>query len=145
MATGRQGPKDVTVTLADSPGGTARNIHGFMTAGIAAKLINRLTETRALGSNRDEHTPIGVLGIEAIPLTLIFDTTSTTGSRAVTRITDSDADPTSVGRAMVIDFGDSKTLTMTVHLGEYEEAVQMDNIQMINCVAQPTGTFTYAA
>jgi len=42
MAIGLQGPADVTVTIEDAPGGTARNIENFLINGISAKVLSRM-------------------------------------------------------------------------------------------------------
>ena len=139
---GKYGPADVTVTLEDAPGGTARNIENFILNGISAKQMSRLMETTALGDSAEEHTPIGVIGHDAISLEGIWDTTATTGTHAVMGTVDDG--PQDDGRELVVVFGDSKTWTVDVRLAEYEVVAENGSIQKFRASLQPTGASVWS-
>jgi enhancing lycopene biosynthesis protein 2 len=134
---GKYGPASVTVTLEDGPGGTARNLQNFTLEGISVKTTSLTADTTALGDSFEEHTPIGVRRVEPITLTLIWDTTGTTGTHAVLNAVDDG--PQDDTRELVVVFGDSKTFTVGTRLTSYEVIAQNGNIQ--TCVAEllPTG------
>tara|TARA_R110000824_G_scaffold167181_1_gene343944 strand:- start:4489 stop:4914 length:426 start_codon:yes stop_codon:yes gene_type:complete len=134
---GKYGPSSVTVTLEDAPGGTARNLQNFTLEGISVKTSSLTTETTALGDSFEEHTPVGVRRVEPITLTLIWDTTGTTGTHVVLNAVDDG--PQDDTRELVVVFGDSKTFTVGTRLTSYEVIAQNGNIQ--TCVAEllPTG------
>ena len=134
---GKYGPADVTLTLEDGPGGTARNLENFVIEGLRIKTTSNMTETTALGDAWEEHTPTGVRKTESISLTLIWDTTGTTGTHAV--LTAVDDGPQDDGRALVAVFGDSKTYTVDVRLVSYEVIAVNDNIQTVVAELLPTG------
>lgn len=139
---GRYGPASVTVTLEDSPGGTARNIHDFILNGITAETIARMMQTDGLGDAWEEHVPTGKKGAPPITLGGIWDTTATTGSHAI--LNDVDDGPQDDGRELVVTFGDSKTWTVDVRLMRYRVTAANDAIQQFEAELQPTGAAVWA-
>jgi hypothetical protein len=139
---GKYGPADVTVTLEDGPGGTARSIHNFILNGITAKDIARLVQTDALGDAWEEHTPTGKKAAEAISLEGIWDTTATTGTHVVLGAVDDG--PQDDGRALVVVFGNAKTWTVDCRLTSYAVKASNDNIQMFEVELQPTGAAVWS-
>jgi len=134
---GKYGPSSVTVTLEDGPGGTARSLQNFIIEGIQVKQTSVMADTTALGDSFEEHTPVGMRRTEAITLTVIWDTTGTTGTHAVLNAVDDG--PQDDGRQLVVVFGDSKTYTVDVRLTSYEVIAQNDNIQTAVAELLPTG------
>jgi hypothetical protein len=139
---GKYGPSSVTVTLEDSPGGTARSIHDALLNGVSAKDSSTMMETTALGDSWVERTPVGIRDGEDLTLEGIWDTTGTTGSHAVFSAVDDG--PQDDGRQMVITFGDSKTWTRDWRLSEYEVIASTDSIQKFRAVLTPTGAAAWA-
>lgn len=139
---GKYGPADVTVTLEDAPGGTARSIENFILNGISAKTIGRLMQSNALGDAWEEHIPTGVKAAEPITLEGLWDTTASTGSHAV--LSDVDDGPEDDGRELVVVFGDSKTWTVDVRLTEYEVIADTGNAQKFRALLQPTGAAVWS-
>ena len=134
---GRYGVKDVTLTLEDAPGGTARNIEKAIINGISIKTIARLAQIDGLGDAWEQHVPTGKKGLDAITLEGVWDTTATTGSHAIFK--DVDDDPQDDGRELVFNPGDGKTLTVDVRLMSYEIVASNDQIQRFRAELQPTG------
>ena len=134
---GKYGPASVTVTLEDSPGGTARALTNFILEGITAKTSAQLMDTTALGDSFTEQTPTGLKTVENITLTCIWDTTGTTGTHAVLGTVDDG--PQDDGRELVVVFGDSKTFTVDVRLMSSEVVAAMGSIQTIVAELVPTG------
>lgn len=138
MAAGRHGPTEVQVTLEDSPGGTARNLHGFIRSGIEVGHESETAETTGFGDSFREHVPTGIKAHEDIELTLIFDDTSTTGTHAILGTVDDG--PQDDGRELVVTVADTTTVyTVDVRLVRYRVVMALDNIQMVNVVLRPTG------
>ena len=69
---GRHGPTEVTGTIEDSPGGTARNFHGYVRSGIEIGHEAETTETTGFGDSFREHTPTGIKRHDDIEMTLIW-------------------------------------------------------------------------
>ena len=134
---GKYGPASVTVTLEDSPGGTARALTNFILEGITAKTSAQLMDTTALGDSFTEQTPTGLKTVENITLTAIWDTTGTTGTHAVLGTVDDG--PQDDGRELVVVFGDSKTFTVDVRLMSSEVVAALGAIQTIVAELVPTG------
>ncbi len=139
---GKYGPADVSVTLEDGPGGTARSIHNFILNGITAKDIARMMQSDALGDAWEEHIPTGKKAAEPITLEGLWDTTATTGSHAVLGTVDDG--PEDDGRELVVTFGDSKTWTVDVRLASYAVIAANDSVQKFNAELQPTGAAVWA-
>ena len=135
---GIYGPKDFTLTLQDSPGGTARAL--TLTNTLALKTIARMMNTTALGAEFDTMAPTGMGGVEPIAMEGLWDTTALTGSHIVFESKAADRSPQSVGRELVATVGDGKTFTVTGHLSEYEVRGEAggDN-QRFSAVLTPTG------
>ena len=134
---GKYGPSSVTVTLEDSPGGTARALTNFILEGISAKTTSILQDTTALGDSFEEQTPTGTKRVEPITLTALWDTTGTTGTHAILGTVDDG--PQDDGRELVAVFGDSKTFTVDVRLMSSEVVAANGAIQTIVAELVPTG------
>jgi hypothetical protein len=139
---GRYGSADVTVTIEDAPGGTARNVEDFLLNGISAKTLASMVETTGLGDADTEQTPAGIKSYEIATLEGIWDTTATTGSHAVLGTVDDG--PQDDGRQVVITFGDSKTFTIDVRLMSYEVFAENNQIQRFRAELLPTGAGVWA-
>ena len=141
---GKYGSKDVTISLADAPGGTPRQIKDFVMELGGAKIVVELQSSEAFGDLWKEYTPTGQRSSPAIPISGNFDTTATTGPHVVFMPTASDADPNSVGRALVLVFGDAKTFTVTVHLNDYEVQGNNGKLTSFTATIQPTGAAVWS-
>jgi hypothetical protein len=135
---GRYGPASVTVTLEDGPGGTARDISNAILNGVEVGIMARQVQIDGLGEVWERHCPTGKKGVDPITLEGTWDTTPTTGSHAVMKNVDDD--PQDDGREFIVDFGDSKTVTMDVRLQKYTILAQNQDIQRFRAELQPTGT-----
>ena len=135
---GKYGPASCTVTLEDSPGGTARALTNFILEGISVKQTSILQDTTALGDSFEEQTPTGTKRTENISLTCIWDTTGTTGTHAILGTIDDG--PQDDGRQLVVVFGDSKTYTVDVRLMSSEVVAANGAIQTMVAELVPTGT-----
>jgi hypothetical protein len=135
---GKYGPASVTVTLEDSPGGTARALTNFILEGVSVKQTSTLQDTTALGDSFQEQTPTGEKKTENIILTVIWDTTGTTGTHAILGTIDDG--PQDDGRQLVVVFGDSKTYTVDVRLMSSEVVAANGAIQTMVAELVPTGT-----
>lgn len=134
---GKYGPSSITCTLEDSPGGTARDIHGFLLSGVSAHDISEMMETTGLGDSSKERTPIGILDSPNQTLKGSWDTTATTGSHAVFGTVDDG--PTDDGREMVLTLGDSKTWTRDYRLAGYKVIADTGSIQTFEAELVATG------
>jgi hypothetical protein len=145
MAAGKFGPKDITLTLEDAPGGTARALRVINS--LALKIVSRMMNTTALGDDFDKSTPTGSRAVEPIPIKAVYDTTATTGAAPVLEIKAADADPQSAGRQLVATINGSggQTFTVTGHLGEYQVSAQPGtDLVVIDSVFQPDGAGVWA-
>ena len=139
---GKYGPADVTLTIEDGPGGTARSIEDYVLAGLAVKIASLMTETTALGDSWQEHTPVGIRFMDPITLEMIWDTTASTGTHAIfLAVDDGPQDDT---REVVAVFGDSKTLTFDVRLVSQEVSASTDGVQTISVELQPSGAAVWS-
>lgn len=137
---GKYGPADVTVTLENSPGGTARNLESFILNGITAKTLARMVQTDGLGAIWELFTPTGKKAVDPITIGGVWDTTPDGGSAGSHSILkDVDDGPQDDGRELIIDFGDSKTFTVDIRLMSYTIIASNDNIQQFEAEMQPTG------
>jgi hypothetical protein len=139
MAVGKQSSSDVTVTITDSPGGTARQIKNFIMELGEAAIEVETVESTAFGDAWREHVPTGMRNVPEIPISGHFDTTATTGPHVTLRPGDADAAPNSVGRELVIVFGDSKTFTVTGHLVRYGAKAIKASLTGFASLFRPTG------
>ena len=139
---GKYGPASVSCTLEDSPGGTARALTNFILEGISIKQTSILQDTPALGASFEEQTPPGTKRTENITLTVIWDTTGTTGTHAILGTIDDG--PQDDGRQLVVIFGDSKTYTVDVRLMSSEVVAANGAIQTMVAELVPTGTGTWS-
>ena len=136
---GKYGIADVTVTLEDSPGGTARSIKEYIENGISASDMAEMVENTSLGKSWKTRIPTGVRDSDQITIAGDWDTTATTGSHVVLRQVAADVSPQSVGRELVITFGGSKVWTRTVHLEKSTIKAVKGNVHKIEAVLTPTG------
>ncbi len=134
---GKYGPADCTVHIEDGPGADSREITNFILEGISVKETSIMHQTNALGDAAEEHTPTGVKKTEPITLTVIWDTTATTGTHAV--LGTIDTSPQDDGRELIVVFGDSKTFTVDVRLETSEVVAQNGQIQTLVAGLLPTG------
>jgi hypothetical protein len=144
MATGLQGSTSVTISIEDSPGGTPRTITGFVMELGGAKIAVETESSEGFGDAWRKHAPTGMRNCPDIPIGGLFNTTATTGPHVTLRPGDSDAEPNSVGRELVIVFGDSKTLTVTGHLVEYEAKPENGKLTRFNSLFRPTGAAVWS-
>lgn len=133
---GKYGPSSVTVTLEDSPGGTARALTNFILEGVSAKTSSQMMETTALGDSYTEQTPTGLLTAEPLTLTCIWDTSTNSTHSILGTVDDGPQDD---GRELIVIFGDSKTWTVDVRLASSEVVASMGSIQTIVAELIPTG------
>lgn len=134
---GMYGPKDASVTFEDAPGGSAKAIGQFLLNGISAKDIAEHMESTGVGDTWRERIPTGIKDSPEVTLEGLWDTTGTTGSHAIFGTVD--ADPQSVGRELVITFGDSKTWTRDYHLVGYEVVIDLGSVQLFRADLVATG------
>jgi hypothetical protein len=139
---GKYGPSSVTLTLEDSPGGTARALTNFILEGVSVKQTSIMHDTTTLGDSFEEQTPTGTKRTENISLTVIWDTTGTTGTHAILGTVDDG--PQDDGRELVVVFGDSKTYTVDVRLMSSEVVAANGAIQTLVAELVPTGTGTWS-
>ena len=139
---GKYGPASVSCTLEDSPGGTARALTNFILEGISIKQTSILQDTTALGDSFEEQTPTGTKRTENITLTVIWDTTGTTGTHAILGTIDDG--PQDDGRQLLVFFVDSKTYTVDVRLMSSEVVAANGAIQTMVAELVPTGTGTWS-
>ena len=119
---GKHGSTSVTVTLEDSPGGTARTITSGM------------QESTAYGDTFKKQLPTGVKEIAQITMSGFWDTTATTGSHVVFGTPDDG--PQDDTRELVIVFGDSKTFTADCYLVSYEVMASPGSLTKFTAVLQ---------
>lgn len=139
MAVGKQSSADVTVTITDSPGGTARQIKNFLMELGEAVIEVETVSSDAFGDAWREHSPTGIRNSPDIPMSGHFDTTTVTGPHVTLRPGDADAAPNSVGRQLVIVFGDSKTFTVSGHLVKYGAKANKGSLTGFNSLFRPSG------
>ena len=110
----------VTVTIAASPGGAAKNITPYVTSisGLAIEAITQ--QTNPFGAASEQHTPTGLVKTPDIVLSGFFDDTADVGSWTVLKQVAGDIAPSSVGRILVILAATGATFTITVHLVKTE-------------------------
>ena len=141
---GKYGIADVTVTLEDAPGGTARSIKEYIENGISAADFAEMVENTTLGDSWKTRIPTGVRDSDQLTIQGDWDTTATTGSHVVLRQVAADVSPQSVGRELVITFGDSKVWTRKVHLEKSTIKAQNGNVHKIEAVLTPTGAAVWS-
>ena len=137
MATGRQPTSAVTINLEDSPGGTSRSLTAFNVGGIEIENIAETQDTTAMGDTFRKHTPTGLQDVAPITMTLLFDTTGSTGTHAIFLAVDTAQG--SDGRELIVNFGDTSTWTQDVRLTNAKRAGTLGSLQMIDVTLLPTG------
>jgi hypothetical protein len=117
---GKHGSTEVTVTIAEAPGGTARIITPYVDS-ISGLAIESITQqTNPFGSTSEQHTPVGIVKTPDIVLSGLLDDTALVGSWTVLKQVAGDIAPASVGRILVIVAATGATFTITVHLVKTE-------------------------
>lgn len=112
-----------TVSIEDSPGGTARVITAHVDS-ISGLAIESITEqSNPFGSTGEGHTPVGMVKTPDIVLSGIYDTAATTGSWTVLKQVAGDIAVASVGRELVVVAATGATFTISVHLIKTEVLV----------------------
>ncbi len=134
---GFYGIADVSLTLENAPGGTAKDIHNFVLNGVSAHDISIMMESTALGDSWKERIPIGLLDSPTLVLEGLWDTTATSGTHAILGTVDDG--PNDVGRELVLTLGDSKTWTRDYRMAEYEVIVSDDSATRFRATLIPTG------
>ena len=142
MATGKQGPDQVTVSIEDSPGGTARVITSHVRAinGVESEAI--LTRSDAFGDAWEKSTPTGKQKMAPIVLTMYWDNTATTGPAIVFATLDTGQGD--AGRELILGYGDSKTDTVDVRFFKKRKLPNLDDLTGLEVHLQPTGTLVEA-
>ncbi len=124
----KHGSSEVTITLEDAPGGTARDITPYVNT-IGGLAIEHLTQqTNPFGVAYQSHTPTGVEMTPDIPVSGFFDDTATVGPHVVLKPAAADKAPASVGRVLVIVAATGATFTIAVHLVKYEVLNKSGNL-----------------
>ena len=139
---GKYGSASVTISLEDGPGGTARDITGFILTMGGIKITSNTQPSHAFGDSWEEHTPTGMRKGDPITLTGFWDTTATTGPHVV--FIAPDDGPQDDGRELIVVFGDSTTLTCDVRLVSYSVIGQNGQLSEFEAVLQPTGAMTWS-
>lgn len=116
----KYGSSVVTVTIADSPGGTARNITPYVNTIGGLKIENLTQQTNPFGTGNESHTPTGMERTPDITISGFFDDTATVGPHVVLKPAAGDKSPASVGRILTVLAATGATFTITVHLVSYE-------------------------
>lgn len=118
----------VTVSIEDSPGGTARDITPYVDT-ISGLAIEAITEqTNPFGSTSEAHTPVGVTKVPDIVISGHYDTAATVGSWTVLKQVAGDIAVSSVGRELIIVAATGATFTITVHLVKTEILVANEKL-----------------
>jgi len=131
MATGKHGPQEVVITLADSPGGTGRIITPYVNTigGIGLESITQATNP--FGTTSEQHTPVGIDKTADIVISGFFDDTVDVGARAVFFNPTNwalDKASASVGRVLTVLCATGMTFTITVHLVKAEIGLKKDGL-----------------
>lgn len=142
MATGKQGSALVTISIEDSPGGSAQVITGGVLEMSGAKIIQGREDGTAFGDAWKAMVATGVGEVPDITLSGFFDTTATTGEHVVLGTPDSD--PNGGTRELILGFGDSKTFTVEVNVFEYEAAAAPPNLTRFTALLVASGAPAWA-
>jgi hypothetical protein len=138
---GLYGPASVTVTLEESPGGTARALTGLITGGITVTKTSETAETTGLGDSAREFTPIGITGGETITIEGLWNTSSNSSHAVLKDVDDGPQDDT---REAVITMGDSKVATCQTRLVSYSVTASLDDVQKFSADLQITGAVVWS-
>jgi hypothetical protein len=122
---------EVTITLAESPGGTGRNITPYVDeiSGIKKELITQMTMPFGMAYQRNTST--GIDKVADITIKGKWDTVATLGPHVMFGAPASwalDKAPGSVGRVLVIVVATGATFTVTVNLISYEVGPKNGNL-----------------
>ena len=139
---GKYGSASVTITYDDGPGGTGQVVTGYVQTMSGTKISSTLQASHAFGDSWEEHTPTGMNKMEPVTLSGHWDTTATTGPHVV--FIAPDDGPQDATRTLVMQFGDSKTMTVETRLVSYEVLGQNGNLTQFTAVIQPTGAATWS-
>jgi len=113
------GPQEVVITIAESPGGTARIITPYVNTIGEVGLENITQATNPFGTTSEQHTPVGIDKTADIPISGFLDDTASVGPKAVFFNATNwalDKASGSVGRILTILAATGMTFTITVHL-----------------------------
>ena len=140
----KHGPAEVSITIEDSPGGTARDITPYVMTigGIAVEAITQ--QTNPFGATSEEHTPIGITRTPDIVIGGIFDDAATVGPHVVFQLAAGDISASSVGRELVITPMTGKTFTINVHLVKYEVMLKRDGLTEYQATVRQAGAGVWA-
>jgi len=127
----KHGPQEVTVTIADAPGGSARVITPYVNTIGGIGLENITQATNPFGTTSEQHTPVGIDKTADITINGFFDDTALVGPKVVffTQATwAQDKASASVGRVLTILCATGMTFTITVHLVKAELGLKKDGL-----------------
>jgi hypothetical protein len=130
-ATGKHGPQEVVITIAESPGGTARIITPYVNtiSGIGIESITQATNP--FGTTSEQNTPVGIDKTADITISGFLDDTVNVGPKAVFFNASNwalDKASASVGRILTILCATGMTFTITVHLVKAELGLKKDGL-----------------
>ena len=139
---GKYGSQSVIIQYDDGPGGTLRTVTGYVMTLGGVKITSSLQASHAFGDSWEEHTPTGMMKMDPVTMAGHWDTTGTTGPHVV--FIAPDDGPQDDTRTLVMQFGDSKTMTVETRLVSYEVLGQNGNLTQFTAVIQPTGAATWS-
>ena len=131
---GKYGSASITVAYDDGPGGTARTITAFVLTMGGVKITSNMQNATAYGDTVEKMLPTGMLKLEQIELSGLWDTTATTGPHVVFLAPDDG--PQDATRTLTVVFGDSKTWTSEGYLVSYEVLGQVGALTEFKAVLQ---------
>lgn len=127
----KHGPQEVTVTIDDAPGGTARIITPYVTSIGEVGLESITQETNPFGATSIQNTPVGIDKTADIAISGFLDDTAAVGPKAVFFNQTNwilDKASGSVGRVLAILTATSMTFTITVHLVKATLGLKKDGL-----------------
>jgi len=131
---GKYGSASITCSYDDGPGGTPRTITSFVLTMGGVKITSNMQAATAYGDTVEKMLPTGVLKLDQIELSGLWDTTATTGPHVV--FIAPDDGPQDATRTLVIVFGDSKTWTSEGYLISYEVLGKVGSLSEFKAVLQ---------
>ena len=137
---GKYGSASITVAYDDGPGGTARTITSFVLNMGGVKITSNMQNATAYGDSIEKMLPTGMLKVDQIELSGLWDTTATTGPHVV--FIAPDDGPQDATRTLTIVFGDSKTFTSEGYLVSYEVTGKVGALTEFKAVHQ-TNSYTW--
>ena len=131
----KYGSKDMTMTIEDAPGGTARALTNFTVDGFDIAIESMMEETTALGDEWEEHTPVGMKRVPPFSVTILMDDAANSTVAIFAAVDDGPADD---GREVVVGWGGA-TYTFDVRLQKTTYGAKLKGLQKITADLQPTG------